>query len=132
MNTRAFTLIEVLMAMSIMTSCLFVIANLQSRALNKVLFERDKIEHTFLLKRDAYAGFVEPPEDGKKTVNRMEEPEVTLTTQTADVQPKSVLKEWKDYIKMLRTEAAWNKDGVAHEAVMTSIVFKRAKKEEKK
>jgi Tfp pilus assembly protein PilV len=132
MKKVAFTLIEVLLAMTIFTSCIFIIANLQSRALNKVLRERDDIERTFLLKRGAYAGFITPPEDEKKIVNRLEYLEVTLTTQTVDIQSKSVLRDWKDSVKMLKTEAAWKKEGIYHEMTMMSIVFKPASKKQEK
>ncbi len=132
MRKAAFTLVEVLLAMTILTSCVFIIANLQSRALNKVLRERDEIERTFLLKRDLYAGFITPPEAGKKIVNRLENPNVTLTTQAVDIQPKSGLKEFKNVIQMLKTEAAWKKDNVYHEIPMMSIVVKPAEKEQEK
>ncbi len=128
----AFTLIEVLLAMTILTSCVFIIANLQTRALTKVLRERDEIERTFLLKRDIYEGFITPPEDGKKMVNRLENPEVTLTTQTIDIQTKSALKDLKDFVKILKTEAAWKKDSIYHDVSMMSVVFKPTKKDEDK
>lgn len=131
-RNAAFTLMEVLLAMTILTSCIFIIANLQSRALNKVLRERDEIERTFLLKRDAYAGLVASPEGEKKVVNRLDNPSVTLTTQTMDVQKKSELAELKDSIKMLKTEAAWKNDSGFHEMAMVSVIFKPAKKEQEK
>ncbi len=130
-SSPAFTLIEVLLAMTILTSCLFIIANLQTRALNKVLRERDHIERTFLIKHDAYLAFVSPPEDERKKVNRLEKPEMTLTTQTVDIKQKSALKDVKDYVKMLKTEAAWKKDRMLYEEEIVSFVFKKVKKEKK-
>jgi prepilin-type N-terminal cleavage/methylation domain-containing protein len=132
MKTYAFTLIEVLLAMTIFTSCVFIIANLQSRALNKVLLERDQIERVFLLKRDACVAFITPPENEKKNVNRLENPDVTFTTYVLAIQPKSILKDLKDILYLLKAEAAWKKDAVYHEYAMISIVGNPIKQEQEK
>ena len=132
MKTNAFTLIEVLLAMTIFTSCVFIIANLQSRALNKVLLERDLVERIFLLKRDACAAFTAPPENEKKKVNHLENPDVTFTTDVLAIQSKSTLKDLKDILYLLKAEAAWKKDAVYHEYAMISIVGKPIKQEQEK
>jgi len=134
--SQAFTLIEVLMAMSVLTFVVFIVSNLQIRQLNRVTFERDRIEHIFLIKRDLFAHFTKPPEEGKKNINTIEDQKnpdnnVKLVTHIENIQSKSSLKELKKYIKILTTDATWKKGSEVRELSMMSLVFKPAMKEKK-
>src|SRR5579862_3690490 len=50
----AFTMIEVLLALSILASSVFLLSRLNVRSLFRVMRDRDEIEKIFLIKKDFY------------------------------------------------------------------------------
>ncbi|KKQ48508.1 MAG: hypothetical protein US69_C0020G0004 [candidate division TM6 bacterium GW2011_GWF2_38_10] len=131
-KNKAFTLIEVLLAMTILTTCVFIISNLQIRVLNKVLAERGLIERTFWVKRALYKNFLKPPADGKKNVEKKEDLMVTFVTQTEGLDKKSAFREWSEVVRKLKAEVAWKQDKELQELEMISFVWNHKKEQEKR
>jgi len=130
-KNHAFTLLEVLLALMVLVSAVYIISNLQSRALFKVLRERNDIEKTFRIKKELYFCLTTPLEENKKIVNKIENEEATFTSQLVNIASKSKLADMKKMIKIIRTDAKWNYNNATHEASMVSFVYKPSKEQEK-
>jgi Tfp pilus assembly protein PilV len=129
----AFTLIEVLLALFTLATAATILANLQGRAIFRVIKSRDEIEKIFFIKKDLYALTYNVKKDQKKIVNKLENPEMTITSELVDIQPKSTLKNFRDKIKIAQTDALWIQQGGERQVKMLTFVFIPPEdKEEKK
>lgn len=131
-KNHGFTLLEVLLALMVLVSAVYIISNLQSRALFKVLRERNDIEKTFRIKKELYFYLTTPFKEEKKIVNKIESEEATFTSQFFNVSSKSKLSDMKKMIKIIKTDANWKHNNATHEASMVSFVYKPSKEQEKK
>jgi prepilin-type N-terminal cleavage/methylation domain-containing protein len=131
-HSHGFTLIEVILAMGVLTTTIFIITGLMLRSFLRVQENRDDIEKVFLIKRELYAHYFKPPKDDKKIVKKIEEPIVTITSQRYEINKKSSLHELKDSLKIVRSDAIWKVDAFFREASMVSFVFQPKKEEQKK
>lgn len=133
-NSAAFTLVEVLIAMGILTATLFIITNLQSRALYRILFDRDRIENFYGIKRDFLMSWETPPEEGKQKIDLREEGlrKIKYVTQTQEIKKDSSLKEFKKNIKILSSEVTWKDGRDERNLSMVSFVFQPPKKKDEK
>jgi prepilin-type N-terminal cleavage/methylation domain-containing protein len=126
-----FTLLEVLLALMVLVSAVYIISNLQCRSLFKVLRERNDIEKTFRIKKELYFCLTNPLEENKKIVNKIENEEATFTSQLVNISSKSKLADMKKIIKIIRTDAQWKHNNAKHEASMVSFVYNPSKEQEK-
>ena len=131
-KNHGFTLLEVLLALMVLVSAVYIISNLQSRALFKVLRERNDIEKTFRIKKELYFCLTNPPKEEKKIVNKIESEEAIFTSQLFNISSKSKLVDMKKMIKIIKTDASWKHNNATHEASMVSFVYKPSKDQEKK
>jgi hypothetical protein len=131
-HSHGFTLIEVILAMGVLTTTIFIISGLMLRSFLRVESNRDDIEKVFLIKRELYAHYFKPPKDNKKIVKKIEEQAVTITSQLGEINKKSSLHELKDNLKIVRSDAIWKTDKFFREASMVSFVFQPKKEEQKK
>ena len=127
---RGFTIFEVILALGILTTSVLLITGLQTKAIFRVLDDRDAIEKIFLVKKDLYLSMLETPTK-QKSINKLDSPEMTITTEIIDIAGKSCLAPWKDKLKILKCEGVWQKDMFTRSAVMGSIIFKPEEKKEK-
>ncbi|MCK4650973.1 prepilin-type N-terminal cleavage/methylation domain-containing protein [Candidatus Babeliales bacterium] len=116
MNNRfAFTLLEVILAISILVVAVTILSSIQFKALIRVLEGREKIERIFLIKDDFYDAYLKIPIDKKyffrlknrPIVNRIEEPEVKISSQVLNIAKRSELKNFADTIKILNAHGEW-------------------------
>lgn len=106
-NQHAFTLMEVLIAIVILVSTVFVLNDLQIRSLFRVLKDREEIERVFYVKRELYLEYLNPAEAGKKHTSKLENPDVTITTQAREFVKKSPLEPFKDDMLFIESEGMW-------------------------
>ena len=130
-NSGGFTLIEVILAMGVLTTTIFLVSSLMLRSFYRVEECRDDIEKVFIIKRELYANYLKHPKEGKKVVQKIEVPAITITSVLGDIQEKSVFRKLKDKLKIVRSDATWKTDKRTRESSMQSFVFS-PKKEEKK
>jgi|GEM_PF-4774571 hypothetical protein len=57
-STNAFTILEVLIAMSILTGAIFILIQMQMNSLNIISTDRDDIDKVFLMKKELYKFFI--------------------------------------------------------------------------
>ena len=81
-----FTLAEVLIAVFILTSSVFVLTELQIRSMFRMLKDKDLVERIFLIKRDLYTVFITlPKKENKEVKNQIEEPEITIISEMKEI-----------------------------------------------
>jgi len=135
-NNSGFTLVEVLLAMGILTLAVTTISDLQFRSLFRVLQDREDIERIFLVKREVYKNFwsenLAQRDSIKKEIQTLENPELKLTTEILDINPKSSLKAFKDKIKIINTSGEWKSSGKNKKITMVGLVFRPKKEEQEK
>lgn len=113
-----------------MTTSVLLITGLQTKAIFRVIDDRDAIEKIFLVKKDLYLNMLEIPTK-QKTINKLDNQDMTITTEIIDIAGKSCLVPWKDKLKIIKSEGEWKKDMFTRSAVMGSIIFKPEEKKEK-
>ena len=131
-KNSAFTLIEVMLAMGVLTVSVFFVSEILFKALTRLQDNNDNIEKTFILKRELYLNYFKRPFITKKIVTKLEDPSVTFATTLEDVNKKSGLKEFQDTLKIIQTNAVWKKEKNIKESNMLSFIFKPKEKEVKK
>lgn len=95
-DQNAFTLFEVLLAIFILTTTVYVLGDLQVRSLMRVLKDRDTLQHLFIIKRELYTRY------GKKIVQEKEVSDLksdekrdeTISVARINVSSKSPIKEF--------------------------------------
>ncbi len=131
-NSQGFTLIEVILAMGVLTATVFIISGLMLRSFLRVQENRDDIEKVFLIKRELYANYFNPPKDNKKNVQKIEEPAITITSKLDDINKKSSLSDLRKTLKIVRSDAIWKMNNNVRESAMVSFIFQPKKEEQKR
>lgn len=131
-TSNGFTLMEVMLAMGVLTMSIFVISEIMLRSLLRIQTNQDNLEKVFLIKREFYLNFIKIPFNEKKVVTKLEDPAITFATTIVDIGNKSSLKEYKDLLKIIQTNATWKIENRIKESNMMGFVFKPKEKEAKK
>ena len=129
---NGFTIIEVLLAMFILVSSVYVLSNLQIRYIFRVLKDRDEIDRVFLVKKELYLAMFDKEKSNKRTTTEIEDLSTKIVTEPVSVEKKSSLKDLTGEVRLLKSVGSWEKDMKKREIVMVSIISKPADKEEKK
>jgi len=134
---NAFTMIEVLLALSILASSVVVLSRLNVRSLFRVMRDRDEVEKIFLIKKDFYKFLYKLdqktwPLHAKPLVHKLENPEMTISSYVRDIDKKSSLKKFKDKIYIVQSEGVWKSSDLVYNTKIVSFMLKPVKEKEKK
>ena len=129
-HPRGFTLIEVIIAISILTTTIFIISGLMLRSFLRVQENKDDIEKVFIIKRELYENYLKPSKFNRPVINKLENPEITITSIFNEINEKSSLKDFKKKLKIVRSDAIWTKDSIIKESSMLSFIFIPEKEED--
>ena len=124
MMKKAFTLLEVLMAIGIVIMAVSIVANLQLRSLNRLLFDRDQLEKVFYIKKVMSEYFLTPPKTQKKAILKLENPEISIATIIEDIDKKSSLAVLKDKVRVVRSHGEWKASHDKREMIMVTVIPK--------
>jgi prepilin-type N-terminal cleavage/methylation domain-containing protein len=130
-NNKGFTLIEVLMALFILTGSVFVLSDLQIKSIFRTLKSRDEINRIFLIKEKLYSNYINPPKKTKKVVDQTEEPETTSTVEISEIEKSSELRDFVDDIHIVSCLGEWQSNDDKFERKMISFILKPKEKEKK-
>ena len=124
---KGFTTIEVLLALAVMASGLYILSQLQMRSLLRVSFSTNSIQHVFALKKEAYSIFLTLL-DGKKEPKRevKKEDTATHTTITAGVYSlgkKHPFSSCGNLIKCVKAKAVFTKQDVKETEEIITFAF---------
>ena len=127
-----FTIVEVLLAMFILISAIYVLSGLQIRSILRVLRDRDKIDRVFFVKKELYKELYATEKQKKPITTQIEDPEIKIVTESVSIAKKSGLEDVSEYIQVLRTKGQWKKNGRDNEILMISFIPVPQENEEKK
>ena len=131
-KSRSFTLAEVLIALVILTSSIYVLSGLQFRAGRKVLFSSDEVERVFFVKKQLYNLYLNPPKKDKPLKITVEDPDIVITAHKREIdKKKSSLKGLEKDIDIIWTTGEWTRGLRTNEIKMISFT-KKIKKDKKK
>jgi prepilin-type N-terminal cleavage/methylation domain-containing protein len=130
-NRHGFTLIEVLMAIFILVSSVYVLTDLQIRSLFRVLKDRGEIDRVYLIKKESYTHYLTPPKEEKPITKKIDDPVTNIKTEIVEINKKSVFHEFKDSINLVKTTGSWKEKMATQEITMMTIVEKSQKEEKK-
>ncbi len=131
MNKNAFTLIEVLFAITMASASLIVLASMQSRSLFLTLKDRDEIGHIFFIKKELYQFFVAPEivNDRKTKKTEFEQVEMKVLSSFGEVEKRSKLAErFGTRISLISSEGSWLYEGRKKLQKIISFVLKLEKR----
>lgn len=131
-QVSAFTLIEVLIALFILATTGFVLSSVQMRSFMRVKKDQQNIQRIFLIKKELYKLLLTPPESEKPVVQKLENPEMRMTSGMIEIPKKSSLRNFKDNLRIIQTEADWKDAGLVRKEKMISFVYKELEEKEKK
>jgi|GEM_PF-3781311 len=133
-KNNAFTLIEIMLAMGILTLAVTIISDLQISSLFKLIQDRDNLERTFLIKQENYKKFWQENlvAKSKKATIEIESMETSIKSELVDIAPKSELKDFQKTIKIIQTEASWKSSLGKQTSKMISLTFIPPKPEDNK
>ena len=130
-NRCGFTLVEVLLAIFILVSSIYVLTDLQIRSLFRVLKDRGEIDRVYLIKKESYTNYLTPPKGEKPITKKIEDPAVSIRTEKVELNKKSVFHEFKDSINLIKTTGSWKEKMIPQEMVMMTFVENQQKEEKK-
>jgi hypothetical protein len=107
-NKVAFTLIEVLMVLGLLTMCLGVVVRLQMRSFDRIEQDQHLLQKTYLIKR-AMLDALRVPRIEKLQLIKKEYEDGAIKARTAlhDVAKKSKIKKISNQVRALVTDIAW-------------------------
>ena len=126
-----FTIIEVLLAMSILISSVFVLSDLQIRSIFRVMSDREQVDRIFLVKKDLYAVYLDQDKASKPLINKIENPNITITTKTVDIVEKSELRTMKKKIHIIQSVGEWKSGPSSRQLIMVALVLKPEEEDKK-
>ena len=131
-HKHGFTLIEVMIAIFILVSSIYVLTDLQIRSLFRVLKDREEVDRVFLVKKDSYTSYITPPKCDKPHITKIEDPAVDIKTEYVELNKKSVFYEHKDLISLIKTTGTWKQNNVMRNIIMITLVEKQQTEKQQK
>ena len=129
-KNSSFTLIEVAFSLFILITSVYLLSNLQFRALDKARATKDEIIRVFFIKKYLYKLYISLPKKDKPLKVVMENPNVVITSHKQEINKKSSLKQFAKDIDIIWTSGNWKQAGIFDkELKMISFVHKQNKKE---
>lgn len=124
MNRRtAFTLPEVMIALFILASSMFVLSELQVKSMMQVWAGREDIDRLYTIKKFLYKAYLNPKKATKST-RSFESPAMKLTIQPMPVHKKSSLAPYAEYLQVLASEGKWVRGGHERRIPMVSFALR--------
>ncbi|MFH1644647.1 MAG: prepilin-type N-terminal cleavage/methylation domain-containing protein [bacterium] len=127
---EAFTLLETLIAITILAVSVTILSSLQVRSFLRVLKGRESISRVFLIKKELYEKFFELSKIKKPIIKEFEDLNLKITTVLKNIEKKSSLNDYVDEIQILESTGQWTTDIGPGSLKMFELVLRP--KEEKK
>jgi prepilin-type N-terminal cleavage/methylation domain-containing protein len=131
MKTNGFTLLEVLVALLILTAAVTIFSSTQLRSLLRVSKERQLLDRAFIVKSNLF-DFIEQLKDKdnkKKNLKKtLEDPQVKIVSEIIDIDKKSKLKKFAGDISIVKTEGEWQNFGSNYNLSFVTFIEKEKKK----
>ncbi|MCF7799909.1 prepilin-type N-terminal cleavage/methylation domain-containing protein [Candidatus Babeliales bacterium] len=133
MKNKAFTLLEVMLAMFILIMSVGILSDLQIKSIFTVWRDREYLDRVFLVKKELLEIFLDTPKSDKPIKTEIEEPEeknVKIISKIIDIEKKSELRDFIDSVKLIESVGEWqNRFGLKSDFKMISFVLNPEQKE---
>ncbi|MCB9493247.1 MAG: hypothetical protein H6679_03160 [Epsilonproteobacteria bacterium] len=131
---RAFMLIEVLIAAFVLLSGVYVAARLQMKSMLRVLGDRDHTQKIFLIKKDLFSVFIDPPEFVPEKPALQEHALVGLKVEMKKekIHEKSGIEQFADRLELIKVKGSWKTGLISQDDVMLGFMPIPQDTEEKK
>ncbi len=108
MKNKAFTLLEVLVALLILVSAVIIFSSVNFRAFSRSSKERAFLDRVFIIQEE-FLKFLLDIENKKKKkeIKIIEDPEINISSKILDLDKKSSLKKFIGNVKILKTNGSW-------------------------
>jgi hypothetical protein len=135
-NQSAFTLLEVVLALSILVFSVSIFSSLQFRAFTQIWRGKEDIDRVFLIKKELCEILLKVPAK-QKAIARMkdkpiktviEDPTLTINSQLLEIDKKSDLKRFIKSVDIIRTEGEWDSGTKKRKITMMSFELKPSQK----
>lgn len=124
-TSSAFTFAEVLLALLVLTSSMYIYSGLQYRALAKVRRSTGQIDRVFFIKKFLYQLYAKPPIADKPLKVTLTDPDTVITAYKQQIDPKkSSLKSFAKEIDIIWSQGTWNEGTDKRSMKMISFVQK--------
>jgi len=130
-KSSAFTIFEVLLSLGILVTAVSIVANLEMRALLRVLNDRDELSKIFFIKKEQYLQSLKHHKEQKKFMQKLEDPVMKITSQVDSISPKSSLASLKHRLFLVQSTITWKYERVERLTGMTTFVIRNELKKEK-
>lgn len=110
MVRRGFTLVEVMIALFILSTSMFFMSELQVKSMMRVWHGREDIDRLYLIKKYAYRMALEPKKVRRQS-HQFEDPEMKLTVEPHEISKKSALAPFAKKLQLLNSSGHWSRGG---------------------
>jgi len=125
----AFTIMEVMVALFILSSSLFVLSELQVRSMLRVWQSREDIDRVYVIKKYLYRMFLQP-ENARRTSQRLEEPPMRLVIEPVEIHKKSSLAPYAKSLQFLQASATWSRGNTERTLYLLALAPRLARSSE--
>lgn len=125
-RARAFTIMEVMVALFILSSSLFVLSELQVRSMLRVWQSREDIDRVYVIKKYLYRMFLQP-ENARRTSQRLEEPPMKLVIEPVEIHKKSSLAPYAKSLQFLQATATWSRGSTERSLYLLALAPRLAR-----
>lgn len=122
-KSSGFTLLEVVLALFILVSAVSILTSLHLRLVNRLQISSEKINRIFLVQKNLFNFYLKYPSKDKPSVEKIENPDIKITTQLVDIDRKSALNDFKDFVKIAESEGEWKSGPDSINSKMTTLVL---------
>ncbi len=129
----AFTLVEVLMILGLLTLCMGTIARMQVRSLNRLEQDKDALQKIYLVRRTMLDALKIPNADRLRLVKKeYQDGEIKVKTTLHDLSKKSKISSFSKNMRMLSTQASWQlRPGDKQQAQLVYFMYLPAEEKKK-
>lgn len=132
MNKKAFTLLEVLVALLILVSVVTIFSNTQLRSFLRSIKSREFLDRVFIVRSeldDLILKISMNEKYQKKEVKNIENPLVRVTKELINIDKKSTLSGFNENIKIVKSSGSWTKFGNTYDLPIITFIRDKNKKE---
>ncbi len=108
-NKKGFTLIEVMIALIILSTTIFTLSQIQVSSMMRVLYGREEIDRLYLIKKYAYRMYTEPKKAKKARKKDVEEPGMKLFLEMKPIHKKSSLQKFSKRLRIIESRGEWQR-----------------------
>jgi len=129
MKKAAFTIVEVMVALFILSTSIFVLSELQIRSMLRVWQCREDLDRVYVMKKYLYRMYISPQE-ARKTSQKLDQPSMQLVVEPQGIHKKSVLAPFGKSLQFLKATAQWQRGSTTKMLQLMALARRPASAEE--